>query len=419
MIKKCLVSIGLLLSLSGFAQEGSSSPYSFYGIGESRFKGTAENRSMGSLMIFADSIHVNFQNPASYSNLKLTTFSVGGTYATTKMNTETQTSDASRVTLDYFAVGLPMKKFGIGFGLVPFTSVGYKIQSNIIEGAVESQKRVSGKGGINRAFLGAGYQITPEFSLGAEFAYNFGKIETSSVQRAAGVQLGSRELNSSQISGASFSAGANYQTKITDKLNLFSAITYSFEGNINATNEREIATIQFLALGGEQVSGTPLNIDVDDTKLNIPSKLTFGAGIGQPRKWSVGGEISFQDTKDQTNRFTDIGNVSFETSMKYTIGGYYIPNYSSFSSYFSRVTYRAGLRFENTGLVISDKAINDAGVTVGLGFPLGLSTFSNINVGFEYGKRGTIYNGLIEENYANVFIGLSLNDRWFVKRKYD
>ena len=419
MIKKIIVSLCLLLSLAGFAQEGSSSPYSFYGIGESRFKGTAENRSMGGLMIFPDSIHVNIQNPSSYSSLKLTAFTVGGTYATTNMKTETQSSDASRVTLDYFAVGLPMKKFGVGFGLVPYSSVGYKIQSNITEGDVATQKRVSGKGGINRAFLGGAYQVTPKFSLGAEFAYNFGKIETSSVQRADGVQLGSRELNSSLVSGASFSAGANYQTKLTEKLNFFSGLTYSFEGTLNSTNEREIATIQFLALGGEVVSGTPLNVDVADTKLTIPSKLTFGAGIGQSRKWSVGGEIALQDTKNQSNRFTDISNVEFESAMKYTIGGFYIPNYSAYSSYFSRVTYRAGLRYENTGLVISDKAINDAGVTVGFGFPLGTSTFSNINVGFEYGKRGTIYNGLIEENYANVFIGLSLNDRWFVKRKYD
>ncbi len=419
MIKKTIVSICLLLSFAGFAQEGSSSPYSFYGIGESRFKGTVENRSMGGLMIFSDSIHVNIQNPASYSSLKLTAFTVGGSYSTTKMNTETQTSDASRTTLDYFAVGLPLKKFGVGFGLVPYTSVGYKIQSNISEDDVLTQKRATGKGGVNRAFLGAAYQITPKFSLGAEFAYNFGKIETSSVQRAEGVQLGSRELNTSELSGASFSAGANYQTKLNSKINFFSSLMYSFEGSLNSSNEREIATIQFLLLGGESVSGTPLNVVVADTKLTIPSKLTFGAGIGETRKWSVGAEVAMQDTKNQSNRFTDISNVKFENAIRYNLGGYYIPNYSAYSNYFSRVTYRAGVRYENTGLVINNKSINDTGVTLGFGFPLGSATFSNINLGFEYGKRGTVYGGLIEENYANVFIGISFNDRWFVKRKYD
>ena len=64
MIKKIIVSIGLLFSLVSFSQEGTSSPYSFYGIGDVRFKGTAETRSMGGVSVFPDSIHINLQNPA-------------------------------------------------------------------------------------------------------------------------------------------------------------------------------------------------------------------------------------------------------------------------------------------------------------------------------------------------------------------
>ncbi len=419
MIKKIVAGVCLLLSFGGFAQEGSSSPYSFYGIGEMRFKGTAENRSMGGLMVFPDSIHVNIQNPASYPGLRLTTFTVGGTYSTTNMSTETQESKARRTTLDYFAVGLPIGKLGVGFGLLPYSSVGYKIQSEVVENGLLTNKRATGTGGINRAFVGAGYQVTPKFSIGLDFSYNFGKIETSSVQRADGVQLGSRELNTSMISGASFSAGAAYQTKFNEKLQFFSALTYSLEGTLNSENERQIATIQFLTLGGEAVSGEPLDIDSADSKLKIPAKLTVGAGIGQPRKWSVGAEIALQESANQSNRFTDIANVEFENAIKYNFGGYYIPNYSSYTSYFSKVTYRAGFRYETTGLVINNKSIEDAAMTVGLGFPIGGGTFSNINIGFEYGKRGTVYGGLIQEKYANFFIGLSFNDRWFVKRKYD
>jgi long-subunit fatty acid transport protein len=62
------------LSLVGFAQEGTSSPYSFYGIGDVRFKGTVENRSMAGVAVEQDSIHMNLENPASFANLKLTTF---------------------------------------------------------------------------------------------------------------------------------------------------------------------------------------------------------------------------------------------------------------------------------------------------------------------------------------------------------
>ena len=84
----------------------------------------------------------------------------------------------------------------------------------------------------------------------------------------------------------------------------------------------------------------------------------------------------------------------------------------------NRMTFRAGFRHENTGLVIADKAINDTAFTLGFGFPLSGSV-SNMNLGFEYGKKGTKAMNLVEENYLNVSLSLSLNDKWFVKRKYD
>jgi hypothetical protein len=67
MIKKFLISSCLLLSLVSFSQEGTSSPYSFYGIGESRFNGSVESRSMAGISMVPDSTHINFQNPAGYA----------------------------------------------------------------------------------------------------------------------------------------------------------------------------------------------------------------------------------------------------------------------------------------------------------------------------------------------------------------
>jgi hypothetical protein len=100
------------------------------------------------------------------------------------------------------------------------------------------------------------------------------------------------------------------------------------------------------------------------------------------------------------------------------VGGYYIPNYTSFSNYFDRITYRAGLKYEKTGLVVNNQSINDIGMTLGAGFPI-TGSFSNVNVGLEYGKRGTTAAGLIQENYFNFSMSFSFNDRWFVQRKFE
>ena len=148
MIKRLCVIACLFFSILSFSQESTSSPYSYYGLGENRFKGTTDTRAMGGVSIFSDSIHLNLQNPAFYSHLRLTTFSVAGTVMNTTFKNNFQKETARRTALDYLAVGLPMGKWGAGFGLMPFTAVGYKI-TNTDENAVETERRMNSDDAIN------------------------------------------------------------------------------------------------------------------------------------------------------------------------------------------------------------------------------------------------------------------------------
>ena len=415
MIKKVLFSICMLISLVSNAQEGTASPYSFFGIGDVRFKGTVENRSMAGLSIFRDSIHMNLQNPALNSGLKYTTFTIGGTFAASNLKNYAQESKAQRTTLDYLAFALPAKKAVFTFGLLPYSSVGYSIRN--INTTNTTVNQYQGKGGINKAFVGFGYKVSKGLSIGADFQYNFGEISTTSIEAIQGIQFSSREKNVSTVNGVNFNTGIAYQSKINKNVSLFSSLSYSPEAKLSLSNERVFATIQYSALGVEAVVEelTPIN---QDSKLTLPSKFTAGIGFGDLKKWVIGTELTFQDNSNFTNRFNDINNVKFENATKFTLGGYYVPNFNSYNKYFNRVTYRGGYRYEKTGLVVNNETINDSALTLGLGMPL-RGTFSNINIGLELGSRGTRKAGLIKENYTNVNISLSLNDQWFQKRKYD
>lgn len=414
MIKKLFLALTLLTTLVVSAQEGTSSPYSFYGLGDIKFKGTHDVRAMGGLSVAYDSIHLNLLNPATYSRLKITNFSVGVTSTFNNLSNEQRRETAQRTSLDYLAVGLPLGKFGATFGVMPFSAIGYKIQ-NLTDDLRSS--RNTGEGGINKAFAGVAYNFSENLSFGLDIQYNFGTIETESVLFLPDVILGSRERNESRITGVSTNFAVLYSKNISDKLSLSATIGYSPESKLNSDNTRNIATVTYLLNGNESVNDSQ-DIAVNDTKLVVPTKYTFGTGIGMNKKWFVGLEYVFQENSKMGNRFDDIDNTTFENSNKFILGGFFIPKYNSFTSYWSRVNYRAGLRYENTGLIINSKAINDYGINFGLGLPVG-GRLSNINVGFEYGKKGTIYNNLIEENYFNISIGLSLNDLWFEKRKYD
>ena len=422
MIKKIIVSICLLFSLAIFAQESTSSPYSIYGIGDIKFKGSVENRSMGSISVLPDSIHINIQNPAQLACLKLTGLALGGTYANTKSKTETQEAKARRTSLDYMIVGIPVGKVGIGFGLIPYSSVGYKIgrTANVTNNNNETIRsiisRYNGIGGVNKVFLGFGYRLTKNINIGGDLQYNFGTIETNSIQYQTDLQYGSRENNVSDLRGVNFDLGITYQTKVNSKYSFFSSLAYTPEAVLTSGNTRNIDIVLVTSSSVRPVETQ--NIGVADTKIKLPSKLSFGSGFGQVKKWLVGGEISFIQNSVMSNRFTDINGATFENSVRYSLGGFFIPNYNSYSSYYKRMVYRGGLRYENTGLVIQDKSITDFAANIGLGMPLG-GTFTNINIGLEIGRRGTKYYNLVEENYINLSVGLSLSDKWFVKRKFD
>lgn len=418
MIKKLIIPVFLFLNSISFAQQGTSSPYSFYGIGDVKFKGTAENRAMGGLTIYSDSIHLNIQNPATYSILKLTTFSLGGTYLTSNLSTSNQSEKARRTAVDYLAVGLPLGKFGVGFGLMPYSSVGYNIQSNIAATANNPQeiKQYSGTGGINKVFFGVGYALTKKLSVGIDYSYNFGKIQTYSFRFIEGIQYGTREKNLSDITGGTLTAGVNFNTPINKKLNGFVSLTYSPDSKLSSLNSRNIATIQYSSSGAEIIV-EPLDVNVANTNLTIPSKLAIGFGVGQNKKWMLGTEITYQKSSNMGNRFNDINNVNYENSTRFAIGGFYIPNYNTFSKYYDKIIYRGGLRYENTGLIINNTSVKDYAVTAGMGLPL-MGVFSNINIGLEYGQRGTTSANLVQENYTNISIGFSLNDKWFQKRRY-
>ncbi|MBE8725270.1 hypothetical protein [Flavobacterium hungaricum] len=409
MIKKIIISACLLISFASFAQQGTASPYSFYGIGDSRFKGTLEFRSMAGVAVEQDSIHLNIDNPASYASLGQTAFTVGGTFATSTLKTNEQSEKAQRSTFDYLAVGIPMGKFGASFGLIPVSSVGYKILNDNTgtEGATSAQ--LEGKGGVNKVYFALAYKIKPNWNVGADVQYNFGKITTTSIEAVSGVQNSTAEVNTSELSGASFNLGTMYQTKIYKKVSLFTSLSYSLDSKLNSDNTRVIT-----------VSGDPdpYTYSPVSQKLTLPSKLTIGAGIGEARKWLVGTTMILQGDGQLANYYNASSNVQYEKYSKFAVGGYYIPNYTSFTSYLSRITYRAGLKYEKIGLIVNNESIKDVGMTLGAGIPI-TGTFSNVNIGIEFGKRGTVSSNLVQENYLNFSASFSFNDKWFVKSKFN
>ncbi|HET8736778.1 MAG TPA: hypothetical protein VFM69_09265 [Pricia sp.] len=426
MIKKIGFAIASLAFTGICAQDGTVSPYSYFGLGDIRDGGTIENQMMGGIAMYADSIHVNLKNPAAYSQLGveygdyfgITTYTAGISHKQLRLKSFTTEQSNSVTNLDYLALGLSLKKgLGVGFGVKNYTSVGYNFED--LSGAEGSRilKEYSGNGGLNQVYFSVGYEFLKNLSVGITANYNFGRIERLWQQSTENVQFGAKDLRVSRINGFDLNYALNYTPAIDEKHTFVTSLRINTQANLSARNTRQIGS--FSLTTGEDIEIINVNLAARGLKeagVKIPTTTTLGIGYGENMKWFLGVEYSFQELGDLSYNFLQFDNVMYENASTLAFGGFYTPNRSSFQSYFNRITYRAGLRLEKTGMIINETEINNFGITFGLGLPLG-NSLSNLNLGFELGRRGTTSADLIEESYFKVNVGLSLNDQWFQKRK--
>jgi hypothetical protein len=419
MVKKILIALLCVIAQGAIAQKGTISPYSYFGIGDQRDNGTVENQMMGGLSLYADSIHINLTNPAAYSKLRLTTYTAGISHKEYRLKDFTQEQKTSVTNLDYLSIGFPVApKVGAGFGLMPYSSVGYSLNDiTTNSNGAEVTNIFTGDGGVNRIYASIGFEPIKNLSLGVTASYNFGTLDYERIQSVEDVQFGTIDRRESKINGYDFNYSLNYTPTIKEKYTLFTSIVVNTQGNLVAKNTQTLGS--FSLVSGRDIEVVDVNLDANNlrnTEIKIPTKATLGLGFGEDKKWFLGAEYSFQKFSDFENQFLGIQNVTYDDASSYAFGGYWVPDYRSLSGYFKRITYRAGLRYDMSGMTVNGKDINDFGITFGLGMPLG-NSFSNLNLGFELGRRGTTDANLVEESYLKINVGLSLNDKWFQKRK--
>ena len=429
MIKKIIFFLAVLVTAQSFSQRSTSSPYSYFGVGEEFGTRTVEQISMGSIgAAYSNNRYLNFVNPASLSELRFATYVFGvlNNGLTIKDATSKQSSNSTN--LSYFSFAFPVtKKMGVVFGMQPTSSVGYSLINTVTndDGDAINITQFSGSGDVNRIYGGFGLTLFKGFSFGIETDFLFGNIQNNVLNIREGITLATKNIEDSNVRGASVKLGAQYKTTITKDLNLHMGASFKLSNNLKSTGTENLYSLSIGASGFEQPRDTIFSGPLK-ANLERPTETIFGIGLGKTNKWYAAVNYKTQDALIATGYFDNSAqSFQYGESNRISAGGYFIPKINSITSYWQRVTYRGGVKFEKLGLLVNGTpgsntftSIDDFGISFGLGLPLG-NRLSNVNVGFEYGKKGTTSNGLLEENYFNFRLSLSLNDIWFRKRKID
>lgn len=388
-----------------------ASPYSRYGYGNLQSMSIGPARSMGGLGYgIRDHRVINPMNPASYSSIDSLTFMMNfaGSGTVNGIGNGSDVYNQFRGQIDYVAFQFPIYKFiGLSFGVMPFSSVGYRYSSKYTmqdvirpDTVTSVQQSFEGSGGFTQVYLGLSFDILNRVSIGANGRFMFGKIYHSRAVTFPDESLYNPTVQSHEMYSTSFlcDVGILYHQPIK-KDELIIGATYSFKLPMNIKSETTTIT----------------NEGVYDRSIyDFDYPMTIGAGVSYKwrnnlmvgvdfewRDWSHARYFGITDTLKTTNR------IAAGIEYAYKVGS---------KKYGENLKYRLGFQYGNSYTNINGHRYDEFSITAGLGFPL-FNNLTTMNVFFEYGHRGNIKTVGLTEDYFTFGLDISLNERWFVKRK--
>ena len=420
-IKNYLLVILIFSCFSIFSQTNTGSPYSLNELGEINFTGNVSYQSMGGIDSSIDSIEFNINNPSSLAKIKTTNYLIGTFYKSSSISNSLLKENIKTSNINYIAIGIPVKNFGFGFGVLPYSSVGSNLQTTeeYNDDNSISSRLFGAEGNINKAFLSVGIPFLKYFSLGASANYNFGKFNYEKFNLMNGVNYGVFSNSSSEITGFTYNLSSNVLIPLKNDLSLSLLFSLYPEGELDSYNIESLYTSNASSISLESL-GDFVDIDLDsrgleNTKLPVPKKSIYSIGLEKKNSWFIGAQYENKLSSGFENVFLDLRNVSYRDANSISFGGYFIPDSSSLVSYWKRIKYRFGIKNDKKSIIVNNLPINQFSLNLGLGLPI--AGLSKANLGLEIGKIGN--DDLIKENYFSLRLGLSLNDVWFIKRKYN
>ncbi len=428
MFKKIIVLIPAFLLAATFAFGQNSSintfnPYTFYGLGDLENPGTTQNRSMGGIGVAMNgAFDINLINPAAYSNIpqKSFLFDFGLSGRNDFLKTTEKSTAHNNFDISDIAVAFPITRgVGVSVSVNPVSSVGYKTyieerDPDIITDLGYVTYNYTGEGGVTQYKAGIGAKLFKRLSLGADLVLYHGNIDRSYTSTITPL-LTSENVNNmtvvdnERITKMLFIGGVQYDVIRTPKRMLTLGATIQPQATVNNRISKDIS-----------ISGSTDSIYSKTVRqdLTIPLRVTAGFYY-QTGKFGFGADYT---TQDWTGAFTvpAVDRVTLTRMNSYNVGLQYTPNAIDVRKRLNRWTYRAGFRYADYYMIKNGHAINEMGVTVGIGIPLRMGHPSEVSVGFEAGTRGTTDYGLVKDDYYRVSLGFTFfgDDNWFYKRKF-
>ena len=422
---KRLTNICLLIffTMTAMAQSGSNSPYTRYGFGQLSDQSFGNSKAMGGIAYgLRNGLQINAANPASYSAVDSLTFlfDAGMSLQNAKFKENGIKTNANNSTVDYIAMQFRLwDGVGMTFGFLPYSIVGYNmnktqsISTDEYGNEISSLSTYTGDGGLQQVFVGLGYKVFNNLSIGANFSYFYGEISHSVNTMFNNTSASSSvRADKLEISDYKLDFGLQYTQLFGKKHAVNLGLVYSLGHDLNGKGYNFKETY---------VSGItyPMTQTVDTIQnaFSLPHSFGIGATYVYDKRLTIGLDYTLQQWED-VKFFNEPGK--FVNRSKISVGAEYLPKPLS-RNYLNRIRYRVGAYYSDPYTKVNDKdGAREYGVSFGFGLPLEVfQSRSLLNISGQYVKVSPKVKGMLEENYLRINLGLTFNDRWFMKWKVE
>lgn len=397
-------------------------PFSSFGVGEYSGNGLAHNEGMAGVGLSNPQFwYLNNMNPALLVFNTYTTFQAGVAGETRRVSNGSLSERNAGGNMNYLILGFPVRrlKWVNSIGLTPHTSTNYKFSyTEAIDGSTNTATvSEEGRGGINKLSWSHGITLHKFFSVGGRINYLFSSIENQYTNRL------------DQTDQTSIYAPSIYQRYHFSDFSFTGAFSFHIDSLFNKNYKLNIGGVYDLQADvktkyTQNLERRSANGVLDSATLNyntpgqttLPSVLSGGISFGRGEKWLLGIDASLADFSQFKQSF-GLQTPTLKKARKLAVGFELTPDPTSLSNYLKRMTYRTGVSFEESPYLISGSTVRDFGINFGFSAPV--SRVSSLDVAMKWGRRGSVSENGIEENYFKIYFGVTFNDQWFIKRRFD
>jgi len=384
--------------LATTASSFAGSVYSRRGIGLLRYRDNVRSIGMGGVgLAISDSVAFYFLNPASLSRINLSRVQSDFRYerASVSLARSTSTGLFSDGSVNSIGLAIPVKNGQvIALGVRPYSASEFQFSQTSPDTAYTES--LNGAGGVSELYLGYAAQLGA-VRAGVMADFYFGRLNRIwRLNYNSDDFRNSEDVINRQFTGVGLHLGAQAQL---GRWQLGAAAGLPARLNVKT----ELNTV------------TGFNNIEKESKLKLP--VWWGAGLGYApnRHWLIGADYRTQKwggVKPE-ELLGDRGVDSYDLSF----GIEATPSFDVVAGYFKRMSYRLGgnyrqLPYEEP----AGKKVQQLTVNLGFGLPFARG-YNRIDLGLEFGKRGSLSDNLIKENIVLIHAAIVGSERWFQRPK--